>query len=96
MSGYSLLCKACKIFGICHEPEKLVAESCGHFIGTPPPDYYQVQGVTALFVENHWQGNKGYFKRPWGRDWMTQGIFDWEIKCEEERRASASTPKRRL
>jgi len=96
MSDFSELCKACQIFNICHEPQKYTAESCHHFKGTPPQGYLRIDGGVCNFVENHWKGNKGYFVRTWGREWVDQTQFDWKKKYYGDDPSQEETKKRSL
>lgn len=87
----SPLCNVCKIKNICHEMQKFVASNCMHFEGEPPEGYYQVDGVTCKFIENYNRGNKGYFIKAYGREWVSNSTFDWKIKDEQDRREYRKT-----
>lgn len=73
----SELCKACKTFPICHEPQKSVAKSCQHFKGDLPEGFYLYYGSIAVkFVRKKgFAANIGYLDLPDRKVWLEQ----WQV-----------------
>lgn len=79
-SERSKLCENCKIFGICHEPQKYIAQSCIHFVGNLPQGFVKYRNVAIKFVPNNWKGHRGYFVRKWGREWIMPNTWEWNVR----------------
>ena len=70
------LCKACKIFNICHEPQKKMARSCQHFEGDIPNGYVEYLSlVVKLVYKRGFASNIAYLDLPSGRQWLEQ----WQV-----------------
>lgn len=70
------LCKACKIFNICHEPQKTVAKACIHFEGDLPDGHLMYRGFAVRFTRKRgFASNIGYMDLPSGRKWLEQ----WQV-----------------
>jgi len=77
----SELCKACKIFNICHEGQKYVAKCCQHFKGDLPKGYVYYRFSAAKFVRKRgFAANIGYLDLPSGRKWLEE----WELHRLED------------
>ena len=82
------LCKACKIFNICHEPHKTVARSCMHFEGDLPDGYLLYRGIAVKFVRKKgFASNIGYLDLR-KKVWLEQGQVDNLIARAPKKEAS--------
>ena len=67
------LCRACKIFQICHEPNKYFAKFCQHFKGDMPNGYIKYQNnVVQLIYKRGFGANIAYLNMPHGKVWLDQ------------------------
>jgi len=80
MSDYSLLCKACNIFNICHEPQKFVANACQHFEGELPNGYVKYRSTAVKLVyKKGFAANIAYLEMPYGKEWLER----WQVRALE-------------
>jgi len=76
MSDYSPLCRACKIYNICHEPQKLVARACQHFEGELPNGFVNYRHtVVELIYKKGFAANIAYLNMPYGKEWLER----WQV-----------------
>ncbi len=84
----SELCKACKIFPICHESQKTVASACIHFKGDLPNGFLQYRGIAVRFIRKRgFASNIGYLdlpKKVWLEQWQVNNLVARAPKKEAQ------------